>query len=184
MKRQAELSILRGRCQIQNAMDLYNFGKNVLSTTQSEICKRCIFKYIRHIFHNNNMYYKPVDNNRYIHSVRVLSDGRLLLHALSYFSCYVCVNQNNYEGYSNYLKVGLSSIHSMERQIYHNTDQRDEQSEEVPVTPLKSLVSVGYVVAVFTDDSDFDYYLIILVELMYIVFVLFDWTRALSCVCF
>ena len=94
-------------------------------------------------------------------SVRVLSDGRLLLHALLCFSCDVCVNQTNYEECSNHSKVGLSRIHSMERQINHNTDQWDEQSEEAPVTPLMSLVSVGSVVAVFTDDSDFDYYLLL-----------------------
>jgi hypothetical protein len=52
-----------------------------------------------------------------------------------------------------------SNVHSMDRQINHNTDQRDKKSEEVPVTPLKSLVSVCSVVAVITDDSDFDYYL-------------------------
>jgi hypothetical protein len=57
------------------------------------------------------------------HSVWVLSDGRLLLHALSCFSCDVCVKQNNYEECSNHSKVGLSRIHSMERQINHNTDQ-------------------------------------------------------------
>ena len=55
----------------------------------------------------------------------------------------------------------MSRIHSMERQIHHNTDQRDEQSEEVPVTPLKSPVTVGSVVAVFTDDSDYDYYILL-----------------------
>jgi hypothetical protein len=49
----------------------------------------------------------------------------------------------------------------MERQINHSIDQRYEQSEEAPVIPLKSLVSVGSVVAVFTDDSDFDYYLLV-----------------------
>ena len=102
MKRQADLAVLRGRCQIQNTMDLYNFGKNLLSTTKSEICKRRIFKYIEAIFRNNNIYYKPVDNIRSIHSVRVLSDGRLLLHALSCFTCDICVNQNNYEECSNH----------------------------------------------------------------------------------
>ena len=65
-----------------NTMDLYNFGKNLLSTTKSEICKRRIFKYTEAISRNNNIYYKPVDNIRSIHSVRVLSDGRLLLHVL------------------------------------------------------------------------------------------------------
>ena len=54
----------------------------------------------------------------------------------------------------------------MERQINHNTDQRDEQSENGPVTSLKSLVSVGSVVAVFTDDSDFDYYLLLVKKKM------------------
>jgi hypothetical protein len=49
----------------------------------------------------------------------------------------------------------------MERQINHSIDQIYEQSEEAPVIPLKSLVSVGSVVAVFTDDSDFDYYLLL-----------------------
>ena len=43
----------------------------------------------------------------------------------------ICVNQNNYEECSNHSKVGLSRIHSMDRQIHHNTDQRDEQLEEV-----------------------------------------------------
>jgi hypothetical protein len=57
--------------------------------------------------------------------------------------------------------VGLSRIHSMERQINHSIDQIYEQSEEAPVIPLKSLVSVGSVVAVFTNDSDFDYYLLL-----------------------
>ena len=104
--------------------------EKLLSTTKSEICKRRIFKYIEAISRNNNIYYKPVDNIRSIHSVWVLSDGRLLLHALSCFSCDVCVKQNNYEECSNHSKVGLSRIHSMERQIHHNTDQRDEQSEE------------------------------------------------------
>ena len=62
LKRQAHLAVLRGRCQIQNAMDLYNFGKNFLSTTKSEICKMRIFKYIEAISRNKNIYYKPVDN--------------------------------------------------------------------------------------------------------------------------
>jgi hypothetical protein len=38
LKLQVDLAVLRGRCQIQNTMDLYNFGKNFLSTTKSEIC--------------------------------------------------------------------------------------------------------------------------------------------------
>ena len=79
----------------------------------------------------------------------------------------VCVNQNNHNECSNHSKVCLSRIHSMDRQINHNTDQRDEQSEEVPVTPLKSLVAVGSVVAVFTDDSDFYYYLLLVKKTMF-----------------
>ena len=55
----------------------------------------------------------------------------------------------------------------MERQIHHNTDQIDEQSEEVPVTPLKSPVTIGSVVAVFTDHSDYDYYILLVKKKMF-----------------
>ena len=44
MKRQADLAVLRGRCQIQNAMDLYNFGNNFLSPTNQ--------KYVKGVFSN------------------------------------------------------------------------------------------------------------------------------------
>ena len=44
LKQQADLAVLRGRCQIQNAMDLYNFGNNFLSPTNQ--------KYVKGVFSN------------------------------------------------------------------------------------------------------------------------------------
>ena len=42
LKRQADLAFLRGRCQIQNAMDLYNIGKKVQQNQ----------KYVKGVFSN------------------------------------------------------------------------------------------------------------------------------------
>ncbi|VDI79809.1 Hypothetical predicted protein [Mytilus galloprovincialis] len=72
LKRQADTSIavLRGRCRIQTAKDLYDFGTKSLTSTKSGTCRRRIFRYLETIQRDFPLSFKPVNKIRSIHSVR------------------------------------------------------------------------------------------------------------------
>ncbi|XP_071122993.1 uncharacterized protein [Mytilus edulis] len=70
IKKQADLSIIRGQRVIQSARNLYDFAsENLCKTSEDAKCSRRIFRYIETINRNRNRYFKPVNKNRNIHQV-------------------------------------------------------------------------------------------------------------------
>ncbi|CAC5411409.1 unnamed protein product [Mytilus coruscus] len=68
IKKQADLSIIRGQRVIQSARDLYVFAsENLCKTAEDSKCSRRIFRYIDTINRNRDRYFKPVKENRKIH---------------------------------------------------------------------------------------------------------------------
>lgn len=151
--------MLRGRCRIQNAKDLYDFGTKSLTTTKSGTCRRRIFRYLETIQRDFPLSFKPVNKIRSIHNVRNKnSEGHLSLNDLSCFSCENCSNDLG-EECLNVSKTGYSRVHMMEREHHLQSNNEAEISENT--LPMTSLVSCESIIAVFTDDSDYDYFLLL-----------------------
>ncbi|VDI16270.1 Hypothetical predicted protein [Mytilus galloprovincialis] len=137
LKRQADIAVLRGRCRIQNAKDLYDFGTKSLTTTKSGTCRRRIFRYLETIQRDFPLSFKPVNKIRSIHNVRNKnSEGHLSLNDLSCFSCENCSNDLG-EECLNVSKTGYSRVHMMEREHHLQSNNEAEISENtLPMTSL------------------------------------------------
>ena len=102
------------------------------------------------------MRYKPVPRNRCIHQI-ITTDrqSELYLRDLSCYSCEQC-SEGDFKHCSNPL-VGGSRTHVMEKEVHDETTHELDSSDGR--MSLKKLLQPNTIVALFTDDPNFDYYL-------------------------
>ena len=81
LKRQAEIVILRGAARVQNAEDLYQFGRDELETTKSLLTKRRHFRYLDEINRNRSRLSKVSSNVIY----------RRRFQGVEYQNCSMCL---------------------------------------------------------------------------------------------
>ncbi|CAC5421574.1 unnamed protein product [Mytilus coruscus] len=150
IKRQADCAILRGQTQIRTAKDLYEYANSFLTQPMSH-CKRRIFRYAETIHRDNRLSFKPVPSIRSLHQVRASRDSAKGLINISELSCF-CVNccHHMYDQSSNSIKTGGYTEWEMKRE-YRADAQENEENEQVS---LQELVSVGQLVALYTDDDE------------------------------
>ncbi|VDI00313.1 Hypothetical predicted protein [Mytilus galloprovincialis] len=156
IKRQADCAILRGQTQIRTAKDLYEYANSFLTQPRSH-CKRRIFRYAETIHRDNRLSFKPVPSIRSLHQVRASRDSAKGLINISELSCF-CVNccHHMYDQCSNSIKTGGYTEWEMKRE-YRADAQENEENEQVS---LQELVSVGQLVALYTDDDEEEYYML------------------------
>ncbi|CAC5397887.1 unnamed protein product [Mytilus coruscus] len=135
IKRQADCAILRGQTQIWTAKDLYEYVNSFLTQPRSH----------------------SVPSIRSLHQVRASRDSAKGLINISELSCF-CVNccHHMYDQCSNSIKTGGYTEWEMKRE-YRADAQENEENEEVS---LQELVSVGRLVALYTDDDEEEYYML------------------------
>ena len=88
IKREADLSVIRGRTSIQNGKDLFDFCNKNLQQPKSTGCKRRIFRYVESVPRNKVQNYKSIPDIRKIHCVRTTLNRYELI--VSDLSCYTC----------------------------------------------------------------------------------------------
>ncbi|CAC5374294.1 unnamed protein product [Mytilus coruscus] len=153
IKRQADCAILRGQTQIRTSKDLYEYANSFLTQPRSHL--RRIFRYAETIHHDNRLSFKPVPSIRSLHQVS--RDSAKGLINISELSCF-CVNccHHMYDQCSNSIKTGGYTEWEMKRE-YRADAQENEENEQVS---LQELVSVGQLVALYTDDDEEEYYML------------------------
>ncbi|XP_062600261.1 uncharacterized protein LOC134261881 [Saccostrea cucullata] len=157
IKREADLSVIRGRTVIQNGKDLYNFCEKNLRHPKSgsSNCKRRIFRYVEFIPRDVAQQFRSIADIRKVHSVRTTNEeSEIVLTNLSCYTCEQCIDEN----YSSCQNLGIRG----------NT-RRLKMTREVPSThgeqilaeteSLLDLITANTIVAVVADDDDADYYL-------------------------
>ncbi|CAC5416246.1 unnamed protein product [Mytilus coruscus] len=156
IKIQADCAILRGQTQIRTAKDLYEYANSFLTQPRSH-CKRRIFRYAETIHRDNRLSFKPVPSIRSLHQVRASRDSAKGLINISELSCF-CVNccHHMHDQCSNSIKTGSYTEWEMKRE-YRADAQENEENEQVS---LQELVSVGQLVALYTDDDEEEYYML------------------------
>jgi hypothetical protein len=155
LKRQADLAVLRGQANIQNGRDLYEFAVANLTRTKS-VCRRRIFRFADSITRDLNLQFKPVCNIRSVHQVLAdHSSSKITMRELSCF-CENCVSQN-FDKCRNVSKAGeFRSVEMVNETGIIDVELENNCNEE----SLSDLVSKGHVIAVYTDDQDYDYFLL------------------------
>ena len=88
IKREPDLSVIRGRISIQNGKDLFDFCNKNLQQLKSTGCKRRMFRYVESVPRNNVQNFKSIPDIRKIHCVwTTLNRSELIVSDLS---CYTC----------------------------------------------------------------------------------------------
>ncbi|CAG2203313.1 unnamed protein product [Mytilus edulis] len=158
IKKQADLSIIRGQRVIQSARNLYDFAsENLCKTSEDAKCSRRIFRYIETINRNRDRYFKPVKENRKIHQVCFTKSATVDIRKLSCYTCENCVNTK----YNECLNIDQIGNFSNLKMVKENADQESEDEEIADeIEQLYELVSTGTFFAVKADDINVPYYLV------------------------
>lgn len=160
LKKQADLAVLRGKCEIQSAKDFFQFANTNLTEPKSGIYKRRIFRYIGNINRDERANeYKPVRDNRKIHHISSLSISpkRLSVANLSCYECNKCLFDDNAKCKNSEYCQGrkVLQMECMNRKECDPDENFMYENENI-----SDLVTVGSIVAVLADDDDYEYYLI------------------------
>ncbi|CAG2249948.1 unnamed protein product [Mytilus edulis] len=157
-KRQADISVLRGNTVIQNAKDLFTFCESSLKKPRSALFKRRVFRYVDSIDRHNSKIFKPIQQNRQIHHVFTSTCNEIIVSDLSCYTCDQCILGN----YLNCLNVENTGVKKTikPREITQTSNEEEvAQDTDILSEDISDLVSINSVVAVKTDDDNFDYYL-------------------------
>ncbi|XP_071127393.1 uncharacterized protein [Mytilus edulis] len=158
IKRQADISVLRGNTVIQNAKDLFTFCESSLKKPRSALFKRRVFRYVDSIDRHNSKIFKPIQQNRQIHHVFTSTCNEIIVSDLSCYTCDQCILGN----YLNCLNVENTGVKKTikPREITQTSNEEEvAQDTDILSEDISDLVSINSVVAVKTDDDNFDYYL-------------------------
>ena len=156
IKRAADMSVIRGRSIIQNGKDFFDFCVKNLTTPKSDRCKRRIFTYIDSIPRDTVQNFKSVPDIRKVHCVRTTDkEAEIVVSNLSCYSCCQCTI-GNYGSCRNLSIRGNCRPFRMVREVIPTAEQSVTDSEEYT---LIDLICKDTILAVFTDDDEFDYYL-------------------------
>ena len=101
LKRQAEIIILRGAARVQNAGDLYQFGRDELETTKSLLTKRRHFRYLDEINRNRSRLSKVSSNVIY----------RRRFQGVEYQNCSMCLCHST----SQWITCKRNSVHHKDK---------------------------------------------------------------------
>lgn len=157
VKRQADISVLRGNVKIRNAKDLFNFCQKSLVSSRSAVCKRRIFRYTESINHDQNRRFKPVSHNREIHQARSTEEGVISVFNLSCYTCGSCVS-GEYEMCENLSHVGSKRTIQMKQELGREVSLEEEIDNDN--ISSNDLLSINSIIAVKADDKFLDYYLL------------------------
>lgn len=147
------MAILRGKCDLNSARDVFEYAKEHLSATGPlSSCSRRIFKYADDIDRSRDRYFKAVADNRTIHQVVSVGNGHLRVSTLS---CYSCDNCLRYE-YSKCCNQHRFAVRNVE--MLKCTGGKEGQ-EEIGGFQIKDMVTRNSLLVVYTDDAESDYYL-------------------------
>jgi hypothetical protein len=158
LKRQADLAVMKGDI-IQSACDLFSFASDNLSIPKSGIYKRRVFRYIEDIERDESRYFMPIPENRKIHQIISSGNSLITVRAHSCYSCNMCTN-GQFSKCENAAQTGKLHDVSITEDKSRTKRVCDGNGLEPETEKLQELVTEGDIVAVFTDDSDEDYYLL------------------------
>ena len=122
----------------------------------SDLCFWNIFRYIENVPRDETVRYKPVPRNRCIHQIMSTNKpSELFIRDLSCYSCDQC-SEGDFENCSSTV-VGVTRKQTMEKE--NNDIILTNEVPENDDVPLEELIQPTSIVALFTDDTDYDYYL-------------------------
>jgi hypothetical protein len=150
------MAVLRGSEMIQKAKDFFDFVDNELRIPQSGIYKRPVFRYAEEIPGDKIPDFKPVNQNRKIHQISSTTE-KLQVRPLSCYECDVCL-KGELEHCGNKNIIGKHQTVKMKISESH-TDRTEHQEDEQTGIDISTLITKNSVVAVYTDDPEYQFYI-------------------------
>lgn len=154
IKRQADAAVHKGKAIIQCAQDLFDYATRELSVPKkTEGCTRRIFRYIPEVMRTRPRLFKTISNIRSLHQVRSADTSRSIdVRNLSCYDCDKCI-KGEMSACKNY--AGPMKRIIMQHESSPITDVPNETD-----TPFNELVQPGVILAVYTDDVNYSYYMV------------------------